>query len=323
MAHEIESNYAFFASSTPAWHGLGTVLKDAPSIPEAWELACGGMTLHELPAFAGIQDSEGQFQYQPVDDKKHIFRSDGRYIGTVGDGYHLLQYVDGFRQFEGLIDSGLVELEAGGLLRDGKRMWALGKVKDAVADVAPGDTVKGYILFYSGFDGSLSAGMGSTTVRVVCANTLAAARNEGIQYKFRHTASMPQRLEDARNAIRKEVEAFRVQADLYRHLAAKKVSRKAQEEYITAVMTPESQKEGEDLSTRAENTIRYVIDLIDTQRNLELVPATRGTAWQAYNAVSEYLTHDYGNNQDNRLNAQWFGNTAALNRRALVAAQAM
>lgn len=39
MAHEIEGNYAFFASGKPAWHGLGTVLTDAPSVDEAWRLA--------------------------------------------------------------------------------------------------------------------------------------------------------------------------------------------------------------------------------------------------------------------------------------------
>lgn len=39
MAQAIEGNYAFFASNTPAWHGQGKILKDAPSPYEAWRMA--------------------------------------------------------------------------------------------------------------------------------------------------------------------------------------------------------------------------------------------------------------------------------------------
>ncbi len=58
-------------------------------------------------------------------------------------------------------------------------------------------------------------------------------------------------------------------------------------------------------------------DLIDGQKGLELVPAARGTAWQAYNAVTDYLTHTAGRNNDNRLHGQYFGQAADVNQQAL------
>ena len=33
----------------------------------------------------------------------------------------------------------------------------------------------------------------------------------------------------------------------------------------------------------------------------------KGTAWAAYNAVTEYITHERGRNADNRMNTAWFG----------------
>ena len=63
--------------------------------------------------------------------------------------------------------------------------------------------------------------------------------------------------------------------------------------------------------------MQSIIDRLDTQRGIEYVPAMRGTVWQAYNAVTEYITHDYGRSDDSRLQAQWFGATATMGKKAL------
>jgi hypothetical protein len=49
----------------------------------------------------------------------------------------------------------------------------------------------------------------------------------------------------------------------------------------------------------------------------------KGTAWAAYNAVTEYLTHTRGRSIDNRLDSLYFGQGATLNRKALQLAIAM
>lgn len=46
----------------------------------------------------------------------------------------------------------------------------------------------------------------------------------------------------------------------------------------------------------------------------------KGTAWAAYNAVTDYISHERGNSDDNRLNGQWFGPESA---RAIQAASSM
>lgn len=313
MAHQIERNYAFFASNTPAWHDLGHVLKDAPTVKEAWRMAYPH-ELFQLDIAAKLPSDDGAALYHDAPGYSAIVRDDGKVLGVHSDRYGLTQPYDVFARFEPLIDSGLVELEAGGSLCDGRKMWALAKVKGAESDIVPGDPIKGYLLFQTSFDGSCTAGAGFTGVRVVCANTLAMAQ-EDVTYRTKHTKHVNTRLDSIRDDIARTLHVFRENVESMRALATKQVTRKAQETYIRHVLVgPDTTQE---ISTKLENKVCDVIELLDTQKGLELVPRVRGTAWQAYNAVTDYLTHHAGRTQDSRLDSQWFGANAKVNQKAL------
>ena len=323
MAHEIEGNYAFFASSTPAWHGKGHVLKDAPSPHEAWRMAYP-FEVFELEVQATIEG-----QTIPATNYKAIARYNPedptdtpRILGIHSQRYGLTEPAEIFSRFEPLIETGLVTLEAGGSLHDGAQMWALGKITGADLDVVPGDPIKGYLLFQTSFDGSLVAGAGLTGVRVVCANTLAMAQRD-LSLKAKHTRRVNERLDQYRDQVLATIEGFRETAEKYKYLAGRAVSRKSQEDYVRTVIAPESVDPSVEISTKLENKVRTVIDLLDTQRGLELVPRIQGTAWQAYNAVSEYITHESGRSVDSRLSSQWFGPNVGMNQRALDLALAL
>ena len=59
-----------------------------------------------------------------------------------------------------------------------------------------------------------------------------------------------------------------------------------------------------------------IIGLAEAGRGNQLA-SIRGTYWSAYNGVSEWLTHNRGRSEDNRLNSLWFGDGAVTNRHAL------
>lgn len=323
MAHQIEGNYAFFASSTPAWHKLGTVLNTAPSIREAWKLAYP-FEIFELPVSARVTDDQGVDHHTDCPEHKAIVRSDGKVLSVMSGRYGVVQPYDVFKCYEPLIEAGLVELEAGGSLKEGKKMWSLGKIKGCETEILPGDTIKPYLLFHTSFDGSCKLGAGLTGVRVVCANTLAAAQSAGLSHTTKHTSKVNERLEEIRADLTEVVKAWNTSVETMRGLAHTSVSRSAQVEYIAKVIAPETlEKKEDEIPTRTLNKVRFVIDLLDNQRGLEKVPAMRGTQWQAYNAVSEYLTHEHGNSDDSRTDSLWFGESARLNARALELAPAM
>ena len=309
MAHQIESDYAFFASNTPAWHKIGHVLKDAPTIEQACTLAANNHTYHKCDITITGTDIN-------IQSAKMIMRDDGKEIGHVGEDYELIQPAEMFQRFKPLLDSNLVKLEAGGLLNEGKRIWALGKVIGSDTEIIKNDVVKQYVLFSGSFDGSLSDSSQFTGVRVVCANTLAMARRDKNQkYAFKHTKNIRDKIKDVVSNLKESISQFQATTQAMQLMARTKLDRKLQESYIKTVFEY-NESEPEKNSPQLDVKVSQVIELLDNQKGLELVPAIRGTTWQAYNAISEYVTHQYGRNDDSRVNAQYFGVTKTLNERA-------
>jgi len=54
-----------------------------------------------------------------------------------------------------------------------------------------------------------------------------------------------------------------------------------------------------------------------------MLSSVSGTYWTSYNGVTEWLSHQRGYSQENRLNSLWFGDGAQLNKHALETALAM
>ena len=71
----------------------------------------------------------------------------------------------------------------------------------------------------------------------------------------------------------------------------------------------------DDLSTRTKNQMLKIIELFDEGKG-NSNPAIAGSYWAAYNGVTEWLSYERGNNNDNRMSSLWFGQNANVNRTA-------
>lgn len=273
---------------------------------------------------AVIDLPNGETARQRLDDNFAIMRDDGKELGKCGQGYHVLQPSTVFEAYQPWLDSGLITLDKGGDLSDGRKIVVTAAIKDAEAEIIKGDYIKKYVLMATSFDGSISTALGTTNSRQACLNILMATlKNDASTLtKIKHTATQQKKFDAAVSFINKELENFREEVEQYRYLATKQVTRKEQEKYILQLFAPEA-LEGTEISTKKQNIVDRITLKLDTQRGMDLVPAIRGTAWQAYNAVTEYLTHDYGRNEDSRLNALYFGESAKMNNQALKQALTM
>jgi len=69
---------------------------------------------------------------------------------------------------------------------------------------------------------------------------------------------------------------------------------------MTQVFPTYSKKEEEKVS---RNALR-ALEVVETQPGAEY---GKGTWWQAFNAVTYLCDHEFGRNQDTRLQSAWFG----------------
>lgn len=251
--------------------------------------------------------------YMPVPSHKSVYDSDGHLISVVTKSHSIDQPTKLAELIQPWLDSGSLKLKNAFKLKEGKKLIIECESDSTDQEIVVGDIVRSGYRFFTGWDGSTPYGYTGYAVRLVCSNGMARSENIAT-YSVRHTSKFEFRADTLRSQMMQLISASQTQAQEYKLLAAKKLTANQLKTYIRNVFElPESPEN----STKAENKINRVITLLDTQRGLSLVPAIRGTAWQGYNAVTEYLTHESGRNEQSRLESNMFGENMRINKRAL------
>lgn len=302
MAHELES--MMYVGQTP-WHGLGQRLIEAPTTKEGIIAAGLDWGVELKPLYLGNGQKADMAQAT-------VRTTDQRILGVVGARYTPLQNADAFSFFDPFVEAGLAHLETAGSLRDGQRVWILAKINSDDMDITKNDPVSKYILLSNSHDGTQAIRVGFTPIRVVCANTLAMAHSTGTSQlvRVRHTARSVADLDSLREIMSVANASFEATAEQMRAMARKTINQADLRKYVKVVLG--YTEEDKDLSTKAKNIINDVTALAEHPTNF----ASRGTVWAAYNAITHYLSHEAGRNQDNRLSNLWFGQGVADNLKA-------
>lgn len=338
MAHEFESG--FFVKQ-PAWHGLGTVLQQPPTVQEALKLAGLDWTVRteQLGRMVVVNPNtiDATTVFTPSNRWAVVRESDNTELGTVGKAWRPLQNDKAMGWFQPIVDAGLATLEAAGSLRGGARVWVLARITgghDVIVEEAD-DFVDRYILLAHGHDGMLAIRCGLTFVRVVCNNTLQAALSGDELIRILHGSRAEETLAAAREVITRANSRFDEAAKIYRALASvTNVGAKQLRAFVEAAFPkPVGPKGGGNGGSDGGNTPAPEVDGQETKSRIydevarlyeegqgAQLPGVKGTAWAAYNAMTEWLTHYRGRDADIRLNNSFFGPEVG---RAIAAAQAI
>jgi phage/plasmid-like protein (TIGR03299 family) len=340
----------FFAQRR-AWHGLGTVLEQAPSVADALRLAGLDWEVQELELAA----SGPNFMDLPIPDHKALVRStDGSVLGVVGSNYTVVQNADLLANFEQPVADGLLRLESAGSLKEGRRVWILGRYGDPV-EVNGSDAVLPYLLIATGHDGTMGVAVANTPIRVVCWNTLSAAvgaeswsetARTGV-IRIAHTAGALARVKAATDAVIEARAAFDRSMTAYRGFARTAITEAGVREMARTVFDRELVAARETLrklqTTRAQRSEMMRVDqreevatmIADLEKTLadwkpgrtedKVVAAYREapgakeageTVWGAVNAITYYIDHDRPGDASKRMASSWFGAGATQRRRA-------
>lgn len=311
MSHEVEN--MFYVGEVP-WHGLGVKLEEPPTIEEA--LKIGGLDWRVDRKPLVIQGTD-----QLVSHYATVRSTDQSVLGVVGNTYSVLQNEDAFQWFQPLVDSGDATLHTAGSLRNGRHVWILAQITRDPIEIVPGDEILQFILLSNSHDGSAAIRAGFTGIRVVCANTVAAAHTSSRSQllKVRHSNQAVMALDKIRKSMDLARREFSATAEGMRQMARYGVTVETLKKYVREVFQPKlslGTVDGVEQTNATLNRLcERVIPLFEAGRGNNL-PGVKDTMWGAYNAVTELLTWERGRSADTRLENLWFGPAANLNQRA-------
>ena len=276
MAHGItEKDTMFSANGIRPWHGLGTVIQDAPTSEEAIKLANLGWDVIQEPVYLGDGTEIPNLFANVRSDTKDV-------LGTVKSQYVISQNTESFAFIDNIISNSKgieCRYETAGSLFGGKKVFMLVRLPDI--DLV-GDKTESYLFFSNSHDGTSGLMAGITNVRVVCNNTLQLAE-KGSQrlWKIRHSASLQSRMKEAETTLGLSLTyQERIKQDAEK-MALKKIN---EEKFFKGLY--DSLKW--DTDKNKERIITGIRDLYIEKDDLQNF---RGTAWGAYNAVMDAVSN--------------------------------
>jgi phage/plasmid-like protein (TIGR03299 family) len=294
MSHEIE-NMAF-AHQVP-WHGLGTRVDAAVSVDDMIRLAGLDWTVSKRKMFA-----EGAGE---VPDQFALTRdSDGKVLSVVGNRWKPVQNKDAFEFFRSFVEKGGATMETAGSLSGGKRVWGLANL-NAGFELKGGDVVKGYLLLMSPHIGGQSVIGKVTSIRVVCANTMAVAMKEQSKFEKRFSHVREFDVKAAQEAMGLAREAIVEFGEVSKQLRALKLERQEAVRIMAEVYQPHEVDLVLEQEDAANPSLKSVLTAYTSAPG-----ALPGTAWGVLNAVTFHADHLAGKSADARLTSAWMGTEA-------------
>lgn len=304
-----------YAGETP-WHGLGNRLARKQPI-EVWARQAGmDWRIEETPVCfmsgqAGTLGAIHSFAEQKV-----LFRSDTKApLSVVSSRYQTVQPRAILEFYRDLTEAGGFELETAGVLKEGRKLWALAKTGQQTV-LRGGDTVNGYLLLATACDRTLATTAQFTSVRVVCNNTLAIALADGTgAVKVPHRSQFnPQAVKQQLGIAVASWDSFMVRM---RALSERKVRPTQAPDFFRRLLDMPSLATSEAKPQPNDRALRAIQTLYDGKGMGADLPSASGTAWGLVNAVTQYADHERrARSADHRLDSAWFGGGANLKQRA-------
>lgn len=294
-----------------AWHGLGVRTDRAVSARDAIKLAGLDWEARKIPV-QFLNPVSGQMEIVP--DRFAVVRMDsGAVLGNVGRVYNPLQNSEGFDFLDSVIGEFGAHYETAGALYNGSTVWMQLRIPSHSFSINGKDETVPFVLFTNSHDGTSAAECYATAQRTVCRNTLRLAGNSATnKFRARHTGNLRQKVQAAREQLGfavREIDEYRECAevmartpidapdyfnrvidatDLFTITAAD--ASKGADLLASILQVTETEREIQRKSLEREIRAREklmedILSRYDSETNG--VNGMRGTAWSAFNAVTE------------------------------------
>lgn len=339
MAHQIEQ--MAYVGQTP-WHGLGNQLSQNQPI-EVWAQQAGmDWRIESANVTYMAQNERGQSILMPYEEQRVLYRSDTHApLSVVSQRYQEVQPIEILEFYRDLTEQSGFELETAGVLKGGKKFWALAKTGQSTA-LKGKDVSNGYILLATACDGTLATTAQFTSIRVVCNNTLAIAlkgqnSSAGV-VKVPHSTRFD--ADKVKQQLGVSVRAWEEHMYEMKQLSQRKVTQQDAAAYFDAVFNnttltsadqdesiiqyyrnvaqnpqPNPNKEKTEPNGRA---MSKVMEMFNGQGRGASLSSAKDTAYGLLCSMTEFIDHERrAMSTDHRLDSAWFGAGANIKQRSL------
>ncbi|CAB1209431.1 DUF932 domain-containing protein [Acinetobacter bouvetii] len=341
MAHQVEQ--MAYIGDTP-WHGLGNQLTQNQPI-EVWAQQAGmDWRIESSDVSYMAQNARGQSIIMPYEEQRVLYRSDTHApLSVVSQRYQEVQPMEILEFYRDLTEQSGFELETAGVLKGGKKFWALARTGQSTA-LKGKDVSNGYILLATACDGTLATTAQFTNIRVVCNNTLAIAlrgqsSSAGV-VKVPHSTKFD--AEKVKQQLGISVRAWDEHMYEMKQLTQRNVSQQEAKAYFDAVFNNSTMS----ISDPEENIIQFyrnvaqqvqekkpepngramnkALEMFNGQGRGADLSSAKDTAYGLLCSITEFVDHERrAMSTDHRLDSAWFGAGAGLKQRGLEQALAL
>ena len=312
MAHYVEQ--MAYVGQTP-WHGLGNQLANNQPI-EVWQKQAGmDWDIKESPVQFIDSVDENQRTLITFPQSKVLYRSDTRTpLSVVSQRYKVVQPREILEFYRDLTEVSGFQLETAGVLKGGKKVWALARTGHS-AVLQGNDVTNAYVLLATACDGTLATTAQFTAVRVVCNNTLAVALDDSQgAVKVPHSTTF-----DA-DAVKRQLGISVSHWDEFmyrmRALSERKVNNAEAESFFEELFT--TPRKDEARKPTNQWAMSKALSLYNGHGRGAELGSAQGSALGLLNSITEFVDHEQrARSTDNRLDSAWFGQGAMLKQKAL------
>jgi len=239
----------------------------------------------------------------------------------VNERYRCIQ-TQSYADIGNAICGGLgAEFVNGGVFRDGKMVYLQAKLPDVIRIRDTDDVLEKLLTFVTSHDGTLAFMLMPLAWRIFCSNQKNALNREARDgIKIRHTRAAEGRLDAADEKILEVMNAYRAFEVKCNFLADSAFNDIQMHAAMRRAFNVSDEKADEDIPTRTQDNMDVVLTNFASGSGIDA--GNRGTAWAAYNALTEYADHQRKTNQGtDRFENNLLGTGAGFKHRALKAVE--
>lgn len=274
MAALVES---MFSVREKPWHGLGTIVKEAPTSEEALRLAGLDWDVVQSPIYTNHGKVEGY--------KANIRSTDRQVLGVVSDRYRIVQNTEAFSFTDELLGQG-VRYETAGSLMGGRKVWLLARLPREF--IIAGERISPYLVFSNTHDGSGAVRVAVTPIRVCCNNTLNLALSTAARsFSMVHTGDVKEKVSEAKQTLFMADNYMENLGREFERLRKQKISDQQVREYIDQLLPIEPGAS----SVTVRNMKKLRNDMAMRYFDAPDLKGVGNNAYRFINAVSDFATH--------------------------------